>query len=143
MSGWLQSFRGIDQSGGPAGPHGSIYPFILGNQYLTEQTVVESPQSFALCYGCHTRSVLTVDVAGKFPHARHTVTGQSSCAACHDPHGSRTSPRLINFMLRDRNGVAVVTPSTVQQRIEFIPGAGGGQCYLACHGVNHEPKVYP
>ena len=130
-------------SGGPAGPHGSIYPFILQRQYDTEQTVVESPQSFALCYGCHTRSVLTMDLPLKFPHARHLVVGQSSCASCHDPHGSRTNPRLVNFMRRDRNGVAVVTPSTAQQRLEFIPTAGGGQCYLMCHGINHEPKVYP
>lgn len=127
----------------PAGPHGSIYPFILERQYLSEDAVVESPQSFALCYKCHTRTTLTVDMPGKFPHARHLINGRNSCAACHDPHGSRTSPRLINFMLRDRNGVAVVTPSAVQRRMEYVPGAGGGQCYLMCHGVNHEPKTYP
>ncbi|GAB4177882.1 MAG: cytochrome c3 family protein [Rhodocyclaceae bacterium] len=130
-------------SGGPAGPHGSIYPFILGRQYQTDETVAESPQAYALCYACHTRSSLTIDLPGRFPHARHLINGQNSCAACHDAHGSRTSPRLINFMLRDRNGIAVVTPSAVQKRMEYIPGAGGGQCYLMCHGVNHEPKVYP
>ena len=127
-------------SGGtsPAGPHGSTYQPILEREYRTEETVVESPQNFALCYKCHTRAALTVDTPGKFPHARH-LNKQTSCAACHDPHGSRQNSRLINFMLRDRNGIVVVSPSTAQRRIEY----NNGQCYLLCHGVNHEPSTFP
>lgn len=131
-------------SGGmnPAGVHGSIYQPILGSEYHTEETVAESPQSFALCYTCHDRAALTLDVPGKFPHARH-LNKQTSCAACHDAHGSRQYPHLINFMLLDRMGIPVVTRSTVQQRLEYIPNATGGQCYLNCHGWNHEPSTYP
>ncbi len=134
-------------SGGtqPAGAHGSIYQPILEREYRTESTAVESLQNFALCYKCHDRNALTIDSPGQFPHAKHLSNPltQTSCAACHDPHGSRQQPHLINFMLFDRMGIAVVTRSTVQNRLEYIPGAGGGQCYLMCHGVNHEPKSYP
>lgn len=131
-------------SGGmnPAGVHGSIYQPILQREYQTNQTVTESPQTFALCYTCHTRAALTLDVPGKFPHARH-LNKQTSCAACHDAHGSRQYPHLINFMLSDRMGLPVVTRSTVQQRLEYIPQGNGGQCYLNCHGWNHEPSTYP
>ena len=131
-------------SGGmnPAGAHGSIYQPILERDYQTANTVIESPQNFGICYKCHTRSALTIDTPGQFPHARH-LNKQTSCAACHDAHGSRQYPRLINFMLFDRMGIPVVTRSTVQQRLEYIPQGSGGQCYLNCHGVNHEPKSYP
>ena len=127
----------------PAGAHGSIYQPILEREYRTENTVVETPQNYALCYKCHERTALTTPSPGKFPHATHVVTDQASCAACHDAHGARQQPHLINFMLFDRTATAVVTPSTVQRRLEYIPGAGGGQCYLMCHGHNHEPSTYP
>ncbi len=126
----------------PAGPHGSNFAPILERQYDAADNTIESPQSYALCYKCHDRNALTTDVVGKFPHARH-LAKQTACAACHDAHGSRVYPKLINFMLLDKMGVPVVTKSTVQQRLEFIPSAGGGQCYLSCHGVNHEASTYP
>ncbi|PIQ50823.1 MAG: hypothetical protein COW02_17990 [Comamonadaceae bacterium CG12_big_fil_rev_8_21_14_0_65_59_15] len=131
-------------SGGtsPKGPHGSNYAPILERQYDTADNTIESPQNYALCYKCHDRNALTVDVPGKFPHARH-LNKNTSCASCHDAHGSRYNPRLINFMLFDKNGLPVVSKSTAQQRLEYIPSATGGQCYLSCHGVNHEPSTYP
>jgi hypothetical protein len=51
-------------------------------------------------------------------------------------------PHLINFMLADRNGIPVVTPSTVQKLVQYTPLATGGQCTLSCHGHNHEPSAY-
>jgi predicted CXXCH cytochrome family protein len=131
-------------SGGmsPAGVHGSIFQPILEREYRTEETVIESPQNYALCYKCHDRAALTSDVPGKFPHARH-LDKHTPCAACHDAHGSRQYPHLINFMLFDRMGIPVVTRSSVQKRLEYIPQGSGGQCYLNCHGWNHEPSTYP
>lgn len=126
----------------PAGPHGSIFQPILVRDFRSDQSVAESPQNFGLCYMCHDRNALTFDQPGKFPHAKH-LNAQSSCAACHDSHGSRQYPHLINFQLFDRMGIPVVTKSIVQQRLEYIPQANGGQCYLSCHGKNHEPSSYP
>ena len=128
----------------PRGPHGSRYEPILGWQYQTNDPTMESYQNFALCYQCHNRSFLLNDQAGTFPHKRHVTEKQVPCAACHDAHGSRQNAHLVDFMLRDRSGKAVVTPSSSQRRLEYISlGAGRGQCYLQCHGVNHEPKSYP
>jgi hypothetical protein len=73
------------------------------------------------------------------------VDGEDApCAVCHDAHGSRQGVGLINFMLQDSTGRTVVTPSQSQGRLEFISlGPGRGQCYLTCHGENHEPEEYP
>jgi hypothetical protein len=127
----------------PAGPHGSRFELILERQYQTSDPTVESAQNHDLCYQCHNRSFLTSDQAGTFPHNRHLATVQAPCAACHDAHGSRQNAHLIDFMLRDRSGRTVVSPSQAQGRLEYMSlGPGHGQCYLQCHGVNHEPRSY-
>jgi predicted CXXCH cytochrome family protein len=128
----------------PQGPHGSIYEPILERQYLTTDPTPESSQSYDLCYKCHSEPFLVSDQARTFHHKSHVVTNNAPCAACHDPHGSRRNPHLIDFMLRDRSGKAVVSPSATLGRLEFQPGPGPGHgtCYLQCHGSNHEPKSY-
>ena len=128
----------------PAGPHGSRYEPLLGWNYSTVYPTVESYQSYALCYQCHDRGFFITDQARTFHHRTHVTIQQAPCAACHDAHGSPRNAHLIDFMLRDRTGKALVTPSTVQHRLEYNSlGPGRGECYLQCHGVNHEPKSYP
>jgi predicted CXXCH cytochrome family protein len=126
------------------GPHGSRYTPILEREYQVNDPVTEAFQTYAMCYKCHNRSYLIQDQARTFLHKKHVVDKQAPCAACHDAHGSRQNIRLINFMLRDRTGKTVVSPSQNQKRLEYISlGPGRGQCYLMCHGQNHEPKRYP
>jgi predicted CXXCH cytochrome family protein len=126
----------------PRGPHGSRYPLILERQYEMNDPQLESFPAYALCYKCHNRNFLINDQANTFPHNIHVVTAQSSCAACHDAHGSRQSVGLINFMLRDRTAKTVVS-SSGSGRLEFNSlGPGSGECFLMCHGVNHDPKQY-
>ncbi|MBI2529112.1 MAG: cytochrome c3 family protein [Candidatus Rokubacteria bacterium] len=128
----------------PRGSHGSRYTPILEREYQVNDPSSESYQAYAMCYKCHNRSVLIEDRARTFLHKKHVVDTQASCAVCHDAHGSRQSIRLINFMLRDRTGKTVVSPSQGQKRLEYIStGPGRGTCYLLCHGKNHEPKTYP
>lgn len=125
------------------GPHGSMYEWLLGAPYTSADLTPESASSYALCYQCHTRLYLIGDQAHTFHHNSHVVTAQASCATCHDPHGSRGGAHLVDFMLRDRTGKPVVTASATLGRLEYTPtGAGHGQCYLSCHGVNHEPLAY-
>jgi len=127
----------------PAGPHGSRFEGILAQQYETGDPTTESPATYALCYACHNRDFLINDQAGTFGHGRHVVTANAPCAACHDPHGSRQNPRLIDFMLRDRSGSPVVTPSSGGRLEYLVTAPGSGSCYLTCHGVDHNPKTYP
>lgn len=128
----------------PRGPHGSRYWPILEREYQTNDPSPEAYQTYGICYKCHNRDFLINDSAGTFLHNKHVVQNQAPCAVCHDAHGSRQNSHLINFMLRDKTGKTVVNPSQTQKRLEYISmGPGRGQCYLVCHGTNHEPKSYP
>jgi predicted CXXCH cytochrome family protein len=128
----------------PKGPHGSRHAPILEREYDVNDPQAEAYQIYAMCYKCHNRSYLIGDQARTFPHQKHVVDKQAPCAACHDAHGSRQNAHLINFMLQDPTGRTVVSPSQTQNRLQYISlGPGRGQCYLTCHGTNHEPKTYP
>lgn len=127
---------------GPLGPHGSDYPRLLKQQYDTADATIESSAAYSLCYQCHNR--LSIIGNASFPtHSLHVVTQQTPCSACHDPHGisvtqgtSLTNSHLINFDLD------IVKPDS-QGRLRFEDqGVLHGQCFLNCHGVAHEPKVY-
>ena len=128
--------------GGAAGPHGSVWPFLLEREYAIEDGTPESENAYDLCYKCHDRNSILGDQS--FPeHRSHVVDAMSPCATCHDPHGvNRTQAsapegsHLINF------NVTVVTPdSSGLLRFEDL-GEQRGRCNLTCHGVVHEPSEY-
>lgn len=128
-------------AGRPRGPHGSTYEPILEREYQVGDPSPESFQAYALCYKCHNRTLLLADQSG-FPHRRHVVEAQASCAVCHDAHGSRRNTHLINFMDRGKTGGRVVFPSS-SRRLEFQDlGRFTGRCFLSCHGMDHDPKGY-
>lgn len=130
----------------PAGPHGSIYPYILKFNYETADYTKESYQNYELCYQCHDRNAIINDTSTKFGkdvHRKHIVGEDAPCSTCHDPHGissnqgtSQNNTHLINF------NTSVV--SSVQMgRLEFVDeGDFAGKCYLRCHGRVHKPKSY-
>ncbi len=121
--------------GGPNGPHGSRFEFLLADRYETADFTIESPQAYALCYKCHDRASILGDESFEF-HRRHIVNGQSPCSSCHSPHGvpgSRAShSHLINFDLSIVGG----------QRFFQDLGRFAGSCTLTCHGVNHVNFTY-
>jgi predicted CXXCH cytochrome family protein len=131
-------------SGGPRGPHGSRHRFLLRRSYEVEDPSPESPVAYALCYGCHSRSVLLDGASSGFrAHRRHVVDASASCSVCHDPHGIASSlgdpggnTHLINFDLR------VVEPSLSGELRFEDRGFRSGACSLYCHGVNHDPMAY-
>lgn len=134
-------------SGSAAGPHGSNYPHILKYNYETADNTPESYTAYELCYQCHDRDVIinTNTSFGQNVHWKHIVKENTPCNACHDPHGisgaqgnETNNTHLINFdisIIRESSGAS--------PRLEFIDtGSFSGQCYLRCHGRNHNPKTY-
>jgi len=127
----------------PRGPHGSRFEPILQMEYETVDPSTESYASYALCYKCHDRSAIMFNFGG-FPHKQHVVDQHTSCAVCHDPHGSQRSTYLINFMTMSKQGASVVRPSK-SGRLEYVPDParrGHGKCYMTCHNTDHNPASY-
>jgi len=136
---------------GPNGPHGSTYEPILERQYLTQDPTTESAAAYALCYKCHDRN----SILGNDSFSRHNfhITGagarpfyglRTPCNVCHDPHGisatqgnSTNNSKLINF------DTSVVSPNSAGILRYESTGTFAGQCYLSCHGRNHNPATYP
>ncbi|MCF6246561.1 MAG: hypothetical protein L3J69_04280 [Desulfobacula sp.] len=130
-----------DEAAGPKGPHGSSYKFLLEKNYNTNDYTTESPYEYDLCYKCHSRASLLSDQSG-FPHKEH-LDDRTPCSACHDPHGisslqgnSTNNSHLINF------DITIVQPSNRGDRYFEDLGRFTGQCFLSCHGRNHQRWGY-
>ena len=128
-----------DNLDGPRGPHGSTNAALLEKRYATRDFISESTEEYALCYKCHDRESILTDQS--FPHhERHVVIARTSCFTCHSSHGSELSPHLIRF--REDIDPLRIQPSS-SGRLEFIDrGRYSGECYLTCHGIDHDPKSY-
>jgi Zn finger protein HypA/HybF involved in hydrogenase expression len=132
-----------DSADSPKGPHGSSYPYILVENYSTKDNQPESPFAYALCYRCHNRTSILGDESFRF-HALHikgkgaTGADGTSCYTCHNSHGSSEHRYLIRFSMD------VVSPNS-QGLLKFAETGVStfhGECYLSCHGVDHNPKSY-
>ena len=132
---------------GPNGPHGSNWPHLLERQYLTNDPTSESSSAYALCYKCHNRNSILGNQS--FPRHNFHITGQGGmggggmggglstpCNVCHDPHGSGYA-RLINF-----DTSVVSGPNGSGTPVFNSTGSFSGECYLSCHGRNHNPCTY-
>ena len=124
-----------DDPHGPRCPLGSSYRYILAKNFLRNDGP-EGTTQYELCYSCHSRSSILHNESFQF-HDLHINTKQTSCRTCHNPHGSTRYAHLIDF------DYANVSPSS-SGLIEFRDlGHLAGQCYLNCHGKDHDPAVYP
>ena len=127
---------------GPDGPHGSIYSPLLEQNYTTLDNTEESTFEYALCYKCHDRdSIRSDDSFGE--HDKHVRGDDAPCSACHDPHGvsatqgnSINNSHLINFDLN------IVSPNSSGLLMFEDLDTFRGQCYLSCHGKDHDPGSY-
>jgi len=120
---------------GPKGPHGSQYRYMLTKNF----TQIDGPEDvfqYELCYSCHRRSSILGNEGFQF-HSLHIISVRTSCRTCHNPHGSKEHPHLI-----DLNNTSIMPSSSGQ--LTFIDfGSMAGQCFLNCHGKDHNPAVYP
>ncbi|MFZ4546909.1 MAG: cytochrome c3 family protein [Bacteroidales bacterium] len=132
-----------DGPGSPAGPHGSTYQRILKLQYITSDNTTESMAAYALCYSCHNRTSILGDISFK-EHSKHIVDEKTPCSTCHDAHGvSGTQGNNINNSNLINFWTTIVSASPNNGAIRFVDqGVKRGQCYLVCHGVNHNPYNY-
>jgi predicted CXXCH cytochrome family protein len=116
---------------GPNGPHGSAYAPILERNLNQMDLQPESSFAYALCYKCHSESVLMGDQL----HGKHVRDHQTACSTCHDAHGVQNQPHLMNF------NTLYVTPAN--GRISYSDqGSGHDACTLTCHGSIHNNKSY-
>jgi predicted CXXCH cytochrome family protein len=129
--------------GGARGPHGSNHPFLLARAYTTGDPSIESPASYALCYGCHDREVLLSDRSAFPLHRRHVVGERTACATCHVAHGvsalggsAQANAHLIDFDLAAVGATPLGPP-----RYESL-GSRRGSCTLSCHGAAHDRSTY-
>lgn len=134
--------HGNDDPEGPKGVHASRFRYILKENFVTDDNVTESPQAYALCYRCHSRASILGNESFRY-HALH-INGKSginsgtSCYTCHNSHGSTEYKYLIRF------NRSVVFPNSKGQ-LKYVEKGNAkfsGECYLACHGVDHNPKSY-
>ena len=124
-----------DDARGPKGPHGSIYRHILARNY-SENDGTENAFQYALCYGCHRRNSILGNESFSV-HRLHIVSVGASCRTCHNSHGSTQYSHLIDFENMS------IRPSR-SGRLEFMDlGPKTGQCFLECHGRDHDPETYP
>jgi len=131
-----------------AGPHASDYFHLLKYNYETADYTPESYQAYELCFQCHDYNSIVNNESSEFAekvHKKHIVDADTPCSVCHDAHGINSAQgtetnntHLINFdvsVVRWSNGAI--------PRREFIDnGNFQGECYLYCHGRNHNPRIY-
>ena len=134
--------HGNNESTGPKGPHGSIYPQILKSQYIRTDNTPYNSSNYALCFNCHSKESIMADESFKY-HSLHINSVKTPCNTCHDPHGISSSQgnsinnsNLINF-----NSSIVSNSSSGLRKFED-KGLYSGKCYLTCHGKNHNPLEY-
>lgn len=134
--------HGNDDVNGPRGVHGSRYQFILLDNYNTDDGIPESQQAYALCYRCHSRKSILGNESFKY-HYLHIV-GKSvnqygtSCFTCHNSHGSTEYKYLIKF----NTSIVSANSKGLLKFVEKGSAKFSGECYLKCHGVDHDPKSY-
>ncbi len=120
---------------GPRGPHGSAYSPLLERNLSFADNQSESLSAYALCYKCHDRNSILQDRSFS-KHHLHITDERTPCTACHDSHGVRNAPGLINF---DRN---IVSANSSGQISYSSNGTFHGSCSLTCHGKVHNNLSY-
>ncbi len=120
---------------GPKGPHGSDYEHILRMNF-NQDDGPESEFAYQLCYQCHNRASILSNESF-FYHNLHISLVGTSCRTCHNPHGSIQYTHLI-----DLDSPSIMRSNT--GNLDFIDlGSKAGQCFLNCHGKDHDPATYP
>ena len=137
--------HGSENPDSPRGPHGSNNQHLLTDNFSTKDGESESAFAYALCYRCHSRTSILSDESFRF-HSLH-IKGKgasawgsdgTSCYTCHDSHGSTE----YKYLLRFNRDVVVPNSKGILKFVEKGVSSFHGECYLSCHGVDHNPRSY-
>jgi predicted CXXCH cytochrome family protein len=127
--------HGNDDPFGPKGVHGSNYEHLLKKKF-TVSDGSEGTVQYELCYSCHARTSILSNEG--FPlHNLHVAIVGTSCRTCHNPHGSIQYSHLI-----DLNNTSIGPSSSGSLEYRTL-GPRAGECFLTCHGKDHNPGSYP
>ena len=120
---------------GANGPHGSVFSPLLERRLLLTDGTPYNPGNFALCYKCHSSSVVDSSLASSWSgHQTHLEQYRAACTTCHDSHAA-TQPHLINF------NTAYVSPN--QGVLNYLStGPNHGTCTLTCHDGSGRNKPH-
>lgn len=124
--------HGNDDVFGPKGPHGSNYERLLKKRFVSTDGA-SGTDPYELCFGCHASANILSDEI----HSRHVSGVGASCRTCHNPHGSMQYTHLI-----DLNNISISPSSGFALQFNDL-GDKAGECYLSCHGRDHNPGIYP
>ncbi len=117
---------------GANGPHGSAFAPLLERRLLLTDGTPYNPNNFALCYKCHSSSVVDSSMVTSWQnHRTHIEDYRAACTTCHDSHGS-TQSHLVNFntlYVQPYNGVLQYQST----------GPNHGTCTLTCHDGSGRP----
>lgn len=120
---------------GAKGPHGSEFRPLLERNLVMTDFQAENPSAYALCYKCHSRSVVLSNTSFRF-HSLHVVDQKTACTTCHDSHGVASAPHLINF------NKTYVSPNSLGVLNYTSTGLFKGVCSMTCHGTDHQNTAY-
>ena len=120
---------------GANGPHGSVFSPLLERRMLVTDGTPYNPGNFALCYKCHSSSLVDSSLASSWSgHRTHIEQYRAACTTCHDSHAA-TQPHLINF------NTAYVSPN--QGVLNYLStGPNHGTCTLTCHDGSGQNKPH-
>jgi predicted CXXCH cytochrome family protein len=121
---------------GPKGPHGSDHKYLLKKNF-NDHDGAEGVTQYDLCYSCHSRASILGNESFQYHNLHISVVG-TSCRTCHNPHGSTQYSHLIDFTSFS------ISPSAESGALNFRDlGDRAGECFLSCHGKDHNPGSYP
>jgi len=126
--------HGSGSPGGPRGPHGSNYRYILQQPY-TASPAFRTMTTGELCFTCHATNVY-YDASPSNPltasrfnrpgvnqgHAEHVGKRRVPCYSCHVTHGAANLPHLM-------------VTGRVPGMTGYTETPTGGTCQSTCHGV--------